>query len=206
MGGDGSGLPVAPVLQGTGNGGIAQGQDLGGEEGGVHRSRLADGKRADGYSGRHLHDGQEAIVTFERRGFDGDAENGQERHGSGHAGEMGGAAGSGYDDPEAFTFSGSGEFIETVGRAVGRYNARLMRDAQRLQGVGRVLHGLPVGLASHDDGDLGLLLSGHAVIGGGGGEESSDDRRYEPVHQLLNLVLEKELLLLQPGELQLIAG
>ena len=47
--------------------------------------------------------------------------------------------------------------IEPVRRAVGRDDARFVGDAERVQRLGGVAHRRPVGLAAHDDGDVGAL-------------------------------------------------
>ncbi len=53
-----------------------------------------------------------------------------------------------------------GEGVQPVGRAVGRDDALVVGDAERVERLGGVPHGRPVGLAAHDDRD-GL---GHACL------------------------------------------
>src|SRR5436853_132992 len=48
---------------------VLEGEDRGGEQGGVDRPRLSNCERADGNSGGHLHHREERIQTFERCGF-----------------------------------------------------------------------------------------------------------------------------------------
>ena len=70
-----------------------------------------------------------------------------------HAGQVRGAAGAGDDHLEARGLGALGEGVEPVGRAVGRDDAGLVGDAERVERLGGVPHGRPVGLAAHDDGD-----------------------------------------------------
>ena len=51
---------------------------------------------------------------------------------------------------------GGGGVVEQLVRvAVRRVGMGLVGDAQRIQGLGGILHGLPIGLGAHDDGDGG---------------------------------------------------
>ena len=70
-----------------------------------------------------------------------------------HAGQMRGAAGAGDDDLVAGAAGALGEGDQPVGRAVGRDDAVVMGDAERIERVGGVAERRPVGLAAHDDGD-----------------------------------------------------
>ena len=70
-----------------------------------------------------------------------------------HAGQVRGAAGAGDDDLEAFGLGALGELHHALGRAVGRDDAGFVGDFEGIEGFGGVLHGRPVGLAAHDDGD-----------------------------------------------------
>src|ERR1700722_3500282 len=65
---------------------------------------------------------------------------------------MGGTAGAGDDHLEAGRLGALGKGIEPLGCAVRRDDARLVRHAQGIERVGGMLHGLPVGLAAHDNG------------------------------------------------------
>lgn len=69
---------------------------------------------------------------------------------------MGGAAGTRDDDLEAFVFRAIGKIIKAIRRAVGGNDAGFVFHVQRIQRIGGILHGLPVGLAAHDDGDGGV--------------------------------------------------
>ena len=84
--------------------------------------------------------------------------------GSGHAGKMGGAAGSGDDDMDAAFFSGGSVFKQLVGRAVGGDNARFMWNTEGLEGLRGEFHGVPVGTGTHDDADEGIVAAGADTI------------------------------------------
>ena len=56
-------------------------------------------------------------------------------------------------DLEARLSRALGEGEQPLRRAVGGDDARLVGDAERVERLGGVAHGRPVGLAAHDDGD-----------------------------------------------------
>src|SRR6185437_13437047 len=60
------GLASAVGVERGGDLGVAERQHRGGEEGGVGGTSLADGERADRYSGRHLDDRQQAVLSRQR--------------------------------------------------------------------------------------------------------------------------------------------
>ena len=62
------------------------------------------------------------------------------------------AAGAGDDHLEARGFRAFGESIEPLGRAVGGDDAGLVGHVERVERLGGMFHGLPVGLAAHDNG------------------------------------------------------
>ena len=66
---------------------------------------------------------------------------------------MGGTASTGNDDLKAGRLGALGEAIEPLGGAMRRDDTRLVRYAERGQGHSGVTHGVPVGLASHDNGN-----------------------------------------------------
>ena len=68
---------------------------------------------------------------------------------------MGRAAGARDDDLEAFRLGALGEVVHAVGCAVGGDDAGVITDVQIVENLGGVLHGRPVRLAPHDDGDGG---------------------------------------------------
>src|ERR1039457_6572520 len=72
---------------------------------------------------------------------------------------MGRTAGTGDNDFEAGRLGALGKGEQPVRGAMRGDDVFLAGDAERSQRVGGVAHGLPVGLASHDDGDRG----GHTV-------------------------------------------
>ena len=101
--------------------------------------------------GRHLHDRKQAVHAFESPAFDRDAEHRERRQGGDHAGKMSGPAGPGDDHPQAARARRAGILVKPLGRAMRRDDARLMADAEPVEGIRGVLHRLPIGLASHND-------------------------------------------------------
>ena len=138
---------------------LVQRQHAGREQRGVDGASLADRECADRDAGRHLHDGVEQIHACQRLGFDGDAEHRKLRHRCGHARQMRRAAGTRDDDLVAGRLRALGKREQPVRRTVRRHDALVAVDPEFPQRLGGVPHGVPVGLASHDDGDG----SGHWV-------------------------------------------
>ena len=62
-------------------------------------------------------------------------------------------AGTSDDDFEARSLRTLGERIKTLRRTMRRYNTLVVGYTERIKRVGGVLHGLPVRLAAHDNGD-----------------------------------------------------
>ena len=62
------------------------------------------------------------------------------------------AARAGDDHLEAPVARALGERIKPLRRAMRGYDARLIGDLERLERLGGMLHGLPIGLAAHDNG------------------------------------------------------
>src|SRR5262245_9463142 len=56
-------------------------------------------------------------------------------------------------DLESLLAGRLGELEQPVRRAVGGDDERFVSDAKRLERIGSMLHGRPIGLASHDDCD-----------------------------------------------------
>ena len=127
----------------------------GGGEGGVDRAGLADSKRADGDSARHLHDGEQRVEAVERLGLHGHAEHGQRRFRRRHAGQVRCAARAGDEDFEAASRRRRRILEHPVRRAVRGDDLGFVGHAERVELRSGVLHGLPVGLAAHDEADEG---------------------------------------------------
>ena len=89
----------------------------------------------------------------------GNAEYRKFRQRRGHARQMRSTAGAGDDDLEAGRLGALGEGEQPVRGAMGRDDVFFAGDAERGQRFGGMAHGVPVRLASHDDGDG----RGHAV-------------------------------------------
>lgn len=123
-----------------------------GEQRGIDGAGLADRERADGDTGRHLHDRKQAVLSGQGLGLDRDAKDRKLGEGSGHAGQMRRAAGAGDDNAEAGRLGALGKGIEAFRRAVGGDDPRVVGDTERVERLGGVAHGRPVGLAAHDDG------------------------------------------------------
>ena len=138
--------------------GVRQGQHGGGKQRGVDRARLADGQRSDRNAGRHLDDGKQRILPGQGLRFDRHAENRQRGQRRGHARQMRGTPGARDDDLEARRLCAPGEIVEPFGRAVGGDDALVMRHAERIERLGGMAHRRPVGLAAHDDRDVGALV------------------------------------------------
>src|ERR1700758_1075238 len=79
---------------------------------------------------------------------------------------MRGAACAGDDDLEPARAGPRPIIVESLRGAMRRDDTRLMGDTELLEGLRRVLHRLPVGLAAHDDANGQSLMSrtgfGHA--------------------------------------------
>ncbi len=136
----------------------------GGQKCRIDGARLADRKRADRNAGRHLHDRQQAVLAGKRSRLDRDAEDRKRRHGRAHAGKMRSTACAGDDHLEPLVARALGEADQAVGRAMGGNDPGFVGDVERLERVCRVLHRLPVRLASHDDGDGRGRSVGHVSI------------------------------------------
>jgi hypothetical protein len=66
---------------------------------------------------------------------------------------VGSTAGTGDDHLEALVARASGKIDQPVDRAMCRNDAGIIGDVEGVKRVGGILHGFPVGLAAHDDGD-----------------------------------------------------
>ena len=136
--------------------GLRVAEDGDGEQRGVDRARLADGERAHRNAAGHLYDGEQRIHALQRVRFHGHAEHRHQRLRGHHAGQMRGAARSGDDHLDAALFGGGGVLRHPLRRAVRGNDAAFVRDVELLQRLRRVLHGLPIGFAAHDDADHGF--------------------------------------------------
>ena len=139
---------------------VGQRQHARGEQRRIDGAGLADRERADRHARRHLHDGIERVDARQRLRFDRHAEHRQRGHRRRHAGQVRGAARAGDDDLDAGRLRALGEGVEPVGRAVGRDDALVVADAERVERLGGMPHGRPVRLAPHDDRDR----LGHAPL------------------------------------------
>src|SRR3984893_32968 len=159
---DRSGLAAAKLIEAVGEFRVGEREYGGGEERRVDRAGFADREGADRNAGRHLHDGEQAVLALERRRIHRHAENGQRSERSGHAGKVRGAAGARDHDLEALLARGLGEFEQAVGRAMRRHDQASVADAKLVERRRREAKRFPVGLATHDDRDR-PLSRGHSV-------------------------------------------
>lgn len=146
-------LPVSVRLERLPNLGSAQRQDLGGEQGGVDGSGLADRHRRDGDSARHLHDGKKGIDAFQDRGFDRNADDGKDCFRGAHAGKVGRSSRSRDDDLDAARRRRAGVFEEQIRSSVSGYHLDFVLNFELLKHRGAMLKGFPVGGGTHHDAD-----------------------------------------------------
>ena len=140
----------APVVERAGNPVVAEGEDGGGEKGGVDGAGFADRQRPHRNAARHLNRRQQAVHAFERGAFHRHTENRQWRQRRGHAGQMGGPAGAGDNHLQTTPFGGGTIFAVPLGRAVGRNNPRFISYTEAFQDQPGMSHDRPVRLAAHD--------------------------------------------------------
>ena len=114
---------------------VAEREDRGGAQRRVDRAGLADRKGRDRHAARHLHDRQQAVDALERAAFDRHAEHRQRRQRRRHAGQMRGAAGAGDDHLEPARAGAARIVVKPLGRAMRRDDARLMGDAELVEGL-----------------------------------------------------------------------
>src|SRR5471030_167256 len=107
----------------------------------------------------HLGDGEQRIQTLQGAAFHRHAQYRQAGHAGHHARQMRGAAGACDDRPQASRRGPFGIVRHAVGGAMGRDDAGLIAYPQRIQHMGRGLHGRPIGLAAHDDADGWLTFA-----------------------------------------------
>ena len=68
-----------------------------------------------------------------------------------HPGEVSRPACSGDEDLESTLLGPADIFLDQAWRPMRGHYVDLVRDPERVQSLGRIGHGLPVGLRSHDD-------------------------------------------------------
>ncbi len=149
-------MRLAKLGQSLGKRGIGERQQCHRVEPGVVGAGLPDRERRDRDAGRHLDDREQGIESLEVPAGHRHAEHRERRLGGEHAGKMGGAAGTGDDAAESSPGCLRGITEEEIGRAVGGNHSSLVRHAELLEPATGVLHGLPVGIAAHDDANEGF--------------------------------------------------
>src|SRR3990172_8431732 len=128
-------LAEAVGRQGLAHAFVLEGEDGGGEEGGVLGA--VDGHAGDRHARRHLGDGEQRVQAAADAGGGGDghADDGQGRPGGDDTGQVGGHAGGGDDGLEAAVGGGGGELLDLRRRAVGGDDQQLVVDAQLAEGL-----------------------------------------------------------------------
>ena len=135
-------------------GGLFQGQDLDGEQGGVGRARLARAHRRDGDALGHLDGRKQRVQPAQSAALDRNADDRPDRVRSDDAGEMRGLAGHGDEYLGAFVFEPADEVQRPLGRAVGRRDFEGERDLEFLEGFERVLDDIEIGFAADENHDV----------------------------------------------------
>src|SRR5438309_865424 len=136
-------------------------QDGHGEERRVDGARLADGQGAHGNAAGHLHGGEKRVHALEGRALDGHAEHGQDGVGGHDTRQMRGPARGRDDDLDAAALGLRRVLRRQGGRAMGGHDLAFVGDAEAGEDLVGMAHGLPVGLAAHDDGDERLAGIAH---------------------------------------------
>ena len=176
------GLPSPPRIQPIRQGGVAQRQDRGGQQGGVDRSRTAD--RQGGYrnAGRHLDDRQQAVHALQRVRLDRHAQYRQRRPCGRHARQMRRSPSTRYDHPQAPVTGGRGIVPQPVRRPVRGDDAALVRHIQRRQHIRRMRQRRPIRLAAHDDANLGHddIRWGNGHVARPSGDIVGDQAAFQP--------------------------
>src|SRR5712692_7208935 len=136
-------------------------QDRHGEQRRIDGARLADGQSTHGNAAGHLHGGEKRVHALEGRALDGHAEHRQDGVGGHHARQMRGPARGRDDDLDAAAFGPRRVLRRQGGRAMGGHDLALVGDAEAGEDLVGMAHGLPVGLAAHDDSDERLTGIAH---------------------------------------------
>src|SRR5690606_18301959 len=129
--------------------------DLGGEN--TRIPGTIEGHSGDRNPSRHLENGEYRIPTIDRiAAFDGHADHGQRREAGNHPGQMRGATGSGNDHADPAHMRLTGKLHHFLRCPVRGHDIHFIRDAERLQDFGGLLHDRQIGIRSHDDADKWL--------------------------------------------------
>jgi len=150
---DAAGLRLAEGFQLAAQFGVFTGKDLDGQESGVGGTRLADGERSDGNAGGHLNDRKQRVQTVQGMRLDRNSQDREGGIGGDHSGEMCRSSRAGNDDFETVLFGFLSELLHPDRGPMGGDDSAFVGNSEFLEGIGRVPHRFPVGLASHDDSD-----------------------------------------------------
>jgi hypothetical protein len=133
-------------------GGIRQGQNLHGQNGGVLGAGFADGDGGHRDAGGHLDRAEQGIQAGQAAvAGQGDADDGQRGPGGHRARQVGGHAGGGDDHPDAAGLGGLGELGRCLRRAVRGKDSHQGLDPELAELVHAALHDAQVAIRPHDD-------------------------------------------------------
>ncbi len=136
--------------QTLGQGLVAEGEHLTGQEGCVLCAVDADGGHGD--ARRHLNDAEQSVKTVQHA-FDGHADDGQGGLCGDDARQCGGHSCGGNDDADAASGSSSSKLLHGLRRAVSRQRVHLKRHLQLVELLAGFLHDGQVAGAAHDNAD-----------------------------------------------------
>ena len=118
-------------------------------------------KRAHRHAARHLHDRQQRIHALQRLALDRHAEHGHSVFAATIPGRCAAPPAPAMITCKPARLGARRIFHHPLRRAVRRDDLRFVRYVEERQHLGRMAHGLPVGLTAHDDADQRL---GHARL------------------------------------------
>src|SRR5262245_11536618 len=139
---------------------VRGGEYLRRQDGGILRPRLADGDRRDRYPAGHLHRREQRVHPLQRRRWQRDADDRDRRVRRHHAGQVRRVTRPEDGDAEAVLLEGLRQARRLARRAVGAGDVHLVRDAERLEGLCRLLHDRQIAVAAHGDPDLVPITAG----------------------------------------------
>ena len=108
---------------------------------------------SDRHPAWHLHDREQRIETLQRRALHRNAQHREHGMGGHHPRQMCGPTGTRDQHLDPAGFRARREFGHPHGRPMRRNDMLLVGDAKTLQHIDGVLHRLPIGRRTHDDGD-----------------------------------------------------
>ena len=138
-------------------GGVVEGEDLGGEDAGVGGAGVAEGEGRHGDAAGHLHGGEQGVQTVHGATLHGHADHGERGVARDDAGQVGGQARGADEHLKAAAFGLGRVGGGAVGGAVRAHDVGFKGDAELLEHAHATLHGAPIGVAAHDDADQRIV-------------------------------------------------